>query len=494
MSLIKQFSKDTLIYGLGKGLKKFIGILLLPFYTRALSPEAFGILDTLASGVFLLIVFFNFGLNSAVSFFYFKPEDKKERGSILFTVFILRILVVIPSIILCFFAWPISSLLFGSEEYASAILISFIQIPFAMILSEQEMVYRLKRNAWGYNIITILKSLINIGCGILLVVHYQLGVNGAQLATLLSTLSVVVFSYFSFSSKQYTFSFNISWAKEMLKFGFPLIWAGLAVWIYQLSDRFFIIHYQDLRQVGFYSIGTTFSQPIGVLNLAVQMSFGVLFYEIFNKEKSLEKSESKTFMKKVLHMYVGLVSLAAVFLSAFAYEIVGFITTEEYLPGIVAIPFLTVSLMFAQMVEVVPQGISISKKTWFYTWVTLAAAIVNVGLNFIFIPRYGFLGAAITTLMATMTYFTLADYLSKKYFDCGFPRIKLYIYILITLVSAATFPFMDIEMGRHLGIWKLFFCLAFISFPFLLGFLKLDDVQMAVAQLKKILNKKKADN
>ena len=72
MSLIKQFSKDTLVYGLGKGLKKFIGLLLLPVYTRALSPEDFGILDTLGSALFFIIVFFNFGLDSAVSYFFFQ--------------------------------------------------------------------------------------------------------------------------------------------------------------------------------------------------------------------------------------------------------------------------------------------------------------------------------------------------------------------------------------------------------------------------------------
>jgi O-antigen/teichoic acid export membrane protein len=490
MSLIKQFSKDSLIYGLGKGLKKFIGILLLPVYTRALSPEEFGILDTLGSGVFLLIVFFNFGLNSAVSFFYFKPEDENERGSILYTVFIMRLLVVIPSLLLCAFAWPISRLLFGSDLYATAILISFLQIPFSMLLSEQEMVYRLKRNAWGYNIVTILKALINIACGILLVVQFKMGVNGAQLATLFSTLVVVVYSYFSYTSRQYFPKFNMDWAKQMFKFGFPLIWAGLAVWVYQLSDRFFIIHYKGLEEVGFYSIGSTFSQPIGLLNLAVQMSFGTLFYQMFNKEKLMDKPESKAFMRRILYLYLSIVSFFAVGLSVFSYEIVGFITTEKYIPGIVAIPFLTVSLMFAQMVEVVPQGISIAKKTWYYTWVTLAAATVNAGLNFIFIPHLGFLGAAMTTLLSTMTYFILADYFSRKHFDCEFSRFKLYSYVLITLATAALFPILDIKADMHFGFWKIFICIAFFFVPIIWGLLQLDDIRTGIKLIRARIRKK----
>jgi O-antigen/teichoic acid export membrane protein len=484
MSLIKQISKDTLIYGLGKGLKKFIGLLLLPVYTRALSPEDFGILDTLGSGLFFIIVFFNFGLDSAVSYFYFKPEDEKERGKILFTVFILRLAVVIPSVVLSFFAWPIARLLFGNDSYGTAVLINCLLIPVSMVMSEQEMVYRLKRNAWGYNVITLVKSLVNIACGILLVVHYKLGVDGAQWATFISTFLVVVFSFIRFTRKQYTPQFSMPWARKMLGFGFPLIWAGLAVWVYQLSDRFFLLHYKDALEVGYYSIGSTFSQPIGLINMAIQMSFGVMFYEVYNNEKNTDKVESKQLMRRTLYLYLSIVSVAIVFISSLSYQIVGLITTEDYLPGIIGIPLLMVSLMFSQMVEIVPKGISIAEKTWFYTWVTLAAAVVNVGLNFIFIPRWGVLGAAFTTVLSTATYFTLADLISRRYFDSEFSRVKLYFYCLLTLIVAAAFPFLELYGNTRIE-WpfKLIACATFCVIPFIFGFVFLSDVKKALSLL-----------
>jgi O-antigen/teichoic acid export membrane protein len=353
-------------------------------------------------------------------------------------------------------------------------------------MSEQEMIYRLKRNAWGYNLITIVKSLTNIACGVLLVVKYDLGVDGAQFAAFLSTLLVVVFSWFTFARKQYTYKFSVEWAKKLLRFGFPLIWAGLAVWIYQLSDRFFLLHYKEALDVGFYSIGSTFSQPIGLINMAVQMSFGVMFYEVFNKEKNERKENSKMLMRRALYLYISVVSIAAVFISALSFEIVGFITTPDYLPGIVAIPILMVSLMFAQMVEIVPQGISIAEKTWFYTWVTMAAALVNVGLNFYFIPNFGFIGAAITTLISTATYFTLADQLSKNYFDSGFSRIKLYGYCLITLIFAVVFPYLEVIEHRPVN-WMLKIATVgvFSLMPFVFGFVSRRDLNSALRLIQK---------
>ena len=88
MSFIKNFSKDAIAYGLGKGIKKFLGFLLLPFYTRALTPADYGILDTLGTFVFFIAVFLNMGLDSASGFYYFQPKEEKEKGKILFTVFV----------------------------------------------------------------------------------------------------------------------------------------------------------------------------------------------------------------------------------------------------------------------------------------------------------------------------------------------------------------------------------------------------------------------
>ncbi len=76
----------------------------------------------------------------------------------------------------------------------------------------------------------------------------------------------------------------------MLRFGFPLIWAGIAVWIYSVSDRFILLKFRDTTEIGYYSIGSTFAQPLGLINMAIQMSFGVLFWATFHDETDPEKT------------------------------------------------------------------------------------------------------------------------------------------------------------------------------------------------------------
>ena len=478
MSLLKQFSKDALVFGLGKGIKKFIGLLLLPIYTRALSPEEFGILDTLGAGLFFLTTLFGFGLDSASSYFFFQSQDEKERGKILFTVFSLRLLVIIPAVIISFFCKPISLLIFGTEEYTTAVLITSLLIPVNMLMSEQEHIYRFYRNPWGYNFITITKSLTNIGAGILLVVHYQLSVFGAQTASLISTIIIIVISLLSFTRKKYHFQFSRAWAKKMIKYGFPLVWAGIAVWVYSVSDRFILLHFHDSTQIGYYSIGSTFAQPVGLINMAVQMSFGAIFYEVFHKELTKEKYKSKKLLQDVVKVYIIIASIAVCYLSIFSYEIIGFITTPEYLPGTIVVPIISVAFIFAQLSEIVPVGISISEKTWHFTWIIGVAASVNLILNLIFIPTYGYAGAAATTLAAYLVYFTLADWVSKQYFDTEIPRFKIYFFLTIILGVSLAFPVLETYHNVHMGIGiKMLSAILVLSLPLLLQIISIDQIK-----------------
>ncbi len=132
MSQKKEFIKDTFAYGLGSGIKKFIGLFLLPFYTRALTPADYGILETIATSVFFISTFLNMGLDSASGFYFFKGKDDKEKGEILFTVFVLQLVSVIPCLILSFFSGQISRVMFGTEQYTAVIFFSCILIPISL--------------------------------------------------------------------------------------------------------------------------------------------------------------------------------------------------------------------------------------------------------------------------------------------------------------------------------------------------------------------------
>jgi len=468
----KEFLKDSIIYGLGNGIKKFIGFFLLPFYTRVLTPEDYGLLGTLGTFSMLLSAFLNFGLDSASGYYFFQAKDPSEKGKVLFTHFILRVSGIIPPLILSFFSVPLSQIFFKTDKYVWLVFISIIIVPVNLLMSEQSHIYRYYRKPWSYNITTIVKSVVNIGVGISLVLILKWGVVGAQLASIISSIVVVLGSFLFFTRKVYAWSFSTFWAKKMLRFGLPLIWAGLATWVYNSIDRFFLLHYRNLTEIGYYSIGTTFSEPILLINMAVQMSFGVLFFKIYNEEEDSNKPKAKKMAVDSFNLYLSGAVLLSVILSVFGRDLLGFVTTKEYEPGAITIPFITFSYIASQAYQTMGPGITLAEKNWHFTWITAVTAAINIGFNFLLIPRWGFAGAAASTFVSFLFYWIIIVYFSHRYFPIHYPFFKIYLFYLISFL--VSFIAVYREMFTDKGFSFLLKCLVItgiLIYAYLSGFI-----------------------
>jgi O-antigen/teichoic acid export membrane protein len=485
MGALKDFSKDTLVYGLGAGVKKFIGLFLLPFYTKALSPAEYGVLDTLGTLIFFITTFFNFGLDTAAGYYYFIATDEKEKGKILYTTLILRLVIIIPILFISLTASSVSQLLFKSGSYTHVLWITFLLVPVTLIMSEQEFIYRAFRSPWKYNILTILKSLLSVAGGIYLVITLKKGVYGAQLASFLSSFLVICFSFFWYTRKKYTYHFDLKWAKRLLKYGAPLILAGLASWIYIGSDRFFLLYYKDLTQIGYYSIGNTFAQPIGLINMAVQMSFGVIIMTIYGNEMDENKPETKRACMNILNLYLIVSISISILISVYSIYIVNALTSTKYTMGALSIPFLLFSNISSQCLQLIAIGIIISKKTWHYTWLIIVSALLNFGVNFYFIPKYGFVGAAFTTFLANFVYLVMAYFVSRYYFKINYNSIKIVAYFILGLLICLVVPFSELSFHYNISILlKFLLCIVGLTLPFIFQLILLSDLKTGIKQVR----------
>ena len=444
MGFSQDFAKDTIVYGIGRGIKKFIGIFLLPFYTRALSIDEYGILDTLSTMTMLGAAFLSVGLDSAVGFYFFKAGEK-EQGKVAFTLFVIRLLTFIPSLIPVLLSKQLSILLFGTPDYVIPVAISGLLIPVSLLMDEQSKLLRYFRKAWLFSYSSIIKSLINVLLGITLVVWLSYGVTGSLIAQLVSSLAVILFIFLIFSRKKYEYHFSFYWAKKLFRFGFPVMWAGFAIWIMDSSDRFFLLHFSDLAEIGKYSIGNTFSQPVLLLNMAVQMSFSVLFFDFYYKEEDEKKPHSKAIAVTGFRHYFATSLFLSLLLSVFGKIIVPFVTTPEYTAGALAIPLLAFSHIAAQSYQTMSPGIIISGKTWHFAWITAVAAALNVVLNFMLIPEYGFTGAAAATFVSFFVYWIVKIFVAHRHFPVPYPFYKIFITYFLFLILSLFIPFMEIE-------------------------------------------------
>ena len=470
MSLTKKLSKDTLIYGVGTVIQKMIGFILLPFYTRALVPAEYGVLDTIATLTFLIATIFSLGISGATNRYFFIAESEDEKRRLLYTSATMRLIQYsIPAILFIIFSTKISELLFGTDQYSLAIVATGFLILFSPQQETQSQIFRFYREPLKFTYISIAKSIIYPIVGILFVVVLRWGVLGATLANLIPSVITLTFGYFYFVRKKYIRQFSWLWAKKMLRFGFPLIFFSILSWVNSASDRFFLLYYQDLSQIGLYSIGGIFSQPIAMINGALTMSVSVFIYSLYGEEKEDDKPKTKEFLTKIWYMYLAITVSTACIVSILSYDLVLFITTPEYIGGILALPFLLFSQILYMGSELTGSGMTLKEQSKPYVWIMLIAAGTNFGLNFYFVPNFGFVGAAITTIISSLINFLISYYWSQRIFYIKRSLIKPIFYILIGLSIAIFFPFYELKSGQHISyIIKTAVVITVLTIPFIL--------------------------
>ena len=450
-------------------------------------PSDYGILETLAVAIFFIAAVFNLGLDSASGRYFFMAKSKEEKGKVLFTVFVFRLIIIVPSLILAFFSNQISLVLFKTTQYSWVVFLSCLLLPLELMNNEQSHIYRYYRRPWEFNLITILKMFAHIGAGISLVIILKKGVLGAQLATFISGTILFLFSFMLFNRKRYTYNFSFYWAKRMVKFGFPLIFTGIISWFYLSSDRFFLLHYQDTTEIGLYSIGSTIAQPLLLLNMAVQMSFGPIYISLYENEVAKDKSQTKKVANQIWYFYLFISISIALFLSIFSVDIIKILAPPAYIMGALVIPLLLFSHIINQSMQLTAFGMFLKEKMGHFVWFSLVTAAVNVGLNFYFVPKYSFVGAAFTTLIASVVYYLLAYNVSQRYFYVERKIVNFILYYIIALGVASFFPFAELKYNIPIALWQkaVVFILA-LTFPLITGIINLNTLKNTVFRELKI--------
>lgn len=457
----------------------------MPFYTRALTPSDYGILDTLVVGIALIQVFFNVGADSASARYFYMAKTEEEKGKILFNTLVFRLIVIIPSLIIAIFSAQISEALFGSPKYQWVIFLSCMILPLNLFFSEQEHIYRYYFEPWKFNIVNITKIISHLCLGISLVVIYKKGILGAQIATLSSSILLFFVSFLLFTKKRYTYRFSWYWAKKMLKYGMPLVPAGIAAWFYISSDRYFLLHYQNTTEIGLYAVGNKLSQALQILAISVQMSWGPILISVYERDKTEEKLETKNLYSQGWRLFLVVSLTLSLFLSIFGIELAKILTRPAYYMCVLAIPFLTLSKVCSQSVQMTGIGINLAEKTKHFAWILPLVAGVNVGLNFFFVPKFSFVGAAFTTLVASLVYLLFSYNLSQKYFpvDTKIRNVLLYSSFIATL--AIFFPFAQVKYNLPISfpLKAAVFFIA-LTLPFLTGMISTSIPQKIYLSLK----------
>jgi O-antigen/teichoic acid export membrane protein len=403
---------ETIIYGLGGIFTSIIGYVLLPIYTRVLAVDVYGVNELLASISTIGIYILSMGVASALVKCYVRDcESDRDRSELVSTSILLSSLVAGGILIpLALFGIPLSRMVLGSANYATAMTLNFTWT-FLMILNALPLqVFRSERKPIPYVIATLLQPLFSGVLNILFLVHWHLGVTGIYLGNTIAALAIAII-YIPWMLKRFGFRLSPKAARLLLSFGVPLVPASLLIWVMNLSNRYFLLGMTSLEQVGLYSLGYKVAMIIQVFLVApFSLAWPPIMYNIASQPNA------KTVYAKALNYYALFGMLVVAGLVSLSSDLIHIMAAPSYAEAarvvpLTALAFFLYGANFALMV-----GIHLTNKNKYYPIGNLIGALLNVGLNVLLIPYLGVLGSAMGTFIAYIGLTAYTYWLSNRYY------------------------------------------------------------------------------
>lgn len=403
--LIKSFS----VYVGSTIINSLIPFLLLPIFTKYLTPEDYGYISLFTAFNAFLTPLIGLSVVGSVTREYFSLE-KKEFNKLLSNAFIIYL-----------FSIPFVSLLFliiaGSlniEDFPRVLLIySLLFAVTNFVVTGLLSILQIESKSTMYGIIQIANTVFGTALSLVLVVGYSKGWEGRVLAQNVASASFALISVLILR-KMFRFVLQVEmvYIKRILKFSLPLILHSLGAVLISLTDRYMITKMIGVEDLGFYSIGFTIGSIIGFLEYAFNLAFTPW---LFNELKD-SKSDNKIRIVKLTYVYF-VVILFAVMILKLSAPFLFSLLDAKFSKGLVYVPWIALSFAFSGMYKMVGNYIFYVKKTGVLALITGSCGILNIVLNVVLIRIYGAIGAAISAALVSFVFFITTWIYSYKVFS-----------------------------------------------------------------------------
>ena len=466
--------KQVFIYSLGNIFSKLVGFVLLPLYSQHISISDYSSLILIEPIWQLLSAVLSFSLPTALLRWLAPEKDPKRQGSMVFTTLMALVFILLAFNLLAFpfNAWLNHRGVYGDSQFKLYLDISFLLVTFDVLNLLVLSLLRFHEKPWQYIILNTLKLTVNLGLNVYFIVGRGMGVEAILLSQLIASFLLNVFS-FPFLLKHLVPKFESGPLKEMLRYGFPLIFTSISAIILSLGDRYVVQHFLTLSDTGVYGIGYKFG---GVINMFIIQSFQLGFLPI--AYKMLEDAEAKRFFSRIFTYYFGILMISAFALSIFSHEIVAIFTlgNVDYMRAYVVIPLISFGFVLKGAQTYFSFGLHYVKKTKFNAWIVMLCAIFSIGMNILLVPKMGIYGAALIMLVSNGLLAIFFYFFSQKFYYIHFEGIRL-AKVLITGLSLFAIGYF-VPVGNLLAsiLFKLLLLIAFPLILYLLKFFNVDEI------------------
>ena len=419
--------------------QKGISFIVIPLYTRLLTTSEYGTYTVFQSWRDLILIFATLNLSAGV---FTRGLVKNDGSNDKYTAQMQGLssaVAVLTFLIVLLFFDPFRRLTGFDEKLVITLFVYYIFNPSFLFWSVRQ---RVENKYKSMVAITLLASLLVPAISLLMFFLTDIRANALIYGFLYVQIAVgMLFFVKQFVDGRAFFS-KVVWC-ESLKFNIPLIPHYLSLIVLAQSDRLMIDHICGTSFAGIYSLTYNIGQIILIVIASIN---GSLVPWMYKKLKSGEY-HSIAVTSNMLCILLGLMSAIVMLLAP---EVVFIMGGSEYMPAKWCIPPVVMGTYFTFCYGLFSTVEFYIGKTSYVAVASFVGAVLNVILNLLFIPKYGFIAAAYTTEMCYLVFMVLHYFFMKKMTKERIFNIKKMIVICSAFfASSLIFTFLyDYDFAR----------------------------------------------
>lgn len=430
---------------MGSAAGSIISFLLLPLYTKFLTPEDYGYLTVFTVIQSVVEITGTFGLSSGLFRYYLMAEEEIEKRKVINTCFWTQLIfVIIIFAIFSLLSKQISILFFGTIYLARY---CFLVASTGLMSACGGFVFsymRAERKPYFFVIVQLIKMTLLAIVNIYFVAILHKSYKGIIIGNFGVSLLILLFVFLWFA-KFVNFYFSFKFLKRLLIFITPIYIVNVFFFILNLSDRLFLNYFLSAKDLGLYSFGSKIGSIV-MLGVITPFSTAIIPYAL-----SIAKEDNfRSIYAKIIKYFVLIVASFSLYIFYFSNEIVLIVSNKEYGGSSGIIGPILLSGIFYGLYYNLSIALDIIEKTYYATIVVIVGALVSVAFNYFTIPLLGMYGSALASCVSNGVLFMLMYFFCQKHYPIHYEVaafLKLIGILILYILFYYCVEFFELKLG-----------------------------------------------
>lgn len=427
-SILKHFA----IIGFGAVLNMLVGLFTTPIITRLVVPEQYGRSSMFNTYTNLLMLFLSIGLDqSLVRYFYRKDDIFYKRGLLRQCCIIPMSIMGVIAVFIFLLIYPLGIIKLPYNSYVTGM---FIIATFVLLLNRFAMlVVRLQSKSRLYSFLNVGHKAVYVILSIIMLLNLK-SVDQYYILIFSTTASYAITTFVAVVAERKLWgisrgSTNVHY-NDLVKYGVPLLIANSVYLLFQTIDKISLQHFCTYNEVGIYSSAMSLMSIIAIIRTTFCTIWAPATIEHYEKDPN-----DKSFYQQG-NRYITVIMMLFGITLMLSKDLIAFLLGEKYRDAAQILPFLMFQPIMYTISETTVVGIYFKEKSYAQLVVSAVSCVCNLIGNIILIPLVGAKGAAISTGLSYILFYTLRTAFSNRFYYIDFGLKKFYMLTFLIVLYA----------------------------------------------------------